>query len=112
MWVTFFLDNHDDSVGLNKYQVVDEAAFELPEYITTEQLKMMPHPWDARGFKTRPGVSETPRTGHLYDNRSLIVEVTSACRSRHSPVSEPTQLTDVGADIGHTMTTEEKHWKD
>ncbi|KAH6944857.1 hypothetical protein HPB50_005630 [Hyalomma asiaticum] len=38
MWVTFFLDNRNDSVVLKKYQVEDEAAVELPEHITTGEL--------------------------------------------------------------------------
>ncbi|KAH6930606.1 hypothetical protein HPB50_015374 [Hyalomma asiaticum] len=38
MWVTFFVDNRNDSVVLNKYQVEDEAAVELPQHITTGEL--------------------------------------------------------------------------
>ncbi|KAH6927727.1 hypothetical protein HPB50_007629 [Hyalomma asiaticum] len=38
MWVTFYLDNRNDSAVLNKYQVEDEAAVELPEHITTGEL--------------------------------------------------------------------------
>ncbi|KAH6921195.1 hypothetical protein HPB50_027822 [Hyalomma asiaticum] len=41
MWVTFPLDNHD-SVVLNKYQVEDEAAVEIPEHITTGMFPVGP----------------------------------------------------------------------
>ncbi|KAH6944113.1 hypothetical protein HPB50_001929 [Hyalomma asiaticum] len=38
MWVTLLVENRSASVVLKQYQVEDEAAVELPDYVTTGEL--------------------------------------------------------------------------